>query len=136
MWNSQRYPWNQYVITDQEYFLVFSLMLIDILLNTFEQIHLKTMLWSRFVSLCESMCKSSKLSIRLMDIYPTIVWFMQKWPKNKIYKNLSNIANKTYVDKLFLNKSLVKSIYANPAENSWRIPLLKDLLLIRLIRSN
>ena len=32
-----------------------------------------------------------------------------------------------------LNKSLVKSnmIYANPAENSWRIPLFKDLLLIR-----
>ena len=44
-----------------------------------------------------------------------------------------------YVEKLSLNKSLVKSnmIYANPAENAWRIPLqLKDLLLIWLIRSN
>jgi len=47
--------------------------------------------------------------------------------------DLSNIANETYVDKLSLNKSLVKLniIYANPTENAWRIPLLKDLLLIR-----
>ena len=49
-----------------------------------------------------------------------------------MYKNLSNIANETYVDKLSLN-SPVKSnmIYTNSAENAWRIPLLKDLLLIR-----
>ena len=48
-------------------------------------------------------------------------------------KNLSNNANETYVDKLSLNKSLVKSnmIYANRAKNVWRIQLLKDLLLIR-----
>ena len=47
--------------------------------------------------------------------------------------DLSNIANETYVDKLSLNKSLVKLniIYANPTENAWRIALLKDLLLIR-----
>ena len=72
------------------------------------------MLCSRFVSFCESMCKSSKLSIRLLF-------------------DLSNIANETYVDKLSLNKSLVKLniIYANPTENAWRIALLKDLLLIR-----
>ena len=43
------------------------------------------------------------------------------------------VANETYVNKLSLNKSLVKSnmIYANPAKNAQRIPLLKDLLLIR-----
>ena len=53
--------------------------------------------------------------------------------KQILFRNLSNIANETYVDKLPLNKSLVKSNmnYANPAENAWRIPLLKDLLLIR-----
>ena len=52
--------------------------------------------------------------------------------EQKLCKNLSNIANETYVDKLSLN-SLVKSnvIYTNSAENAWRIPLLKDLLLIR-----
>ena len=57
--------------------------------------------------------------------------------RTKLCKNLSNIANETFVDKLSLNKSLVKSnmIYANPAENARRIPLLKDLLLL-LIRSN
>ena len=50
-----------------------------------------------------------------------------------MYKNLSNIAIETYGDKLSLNKSLVKTnmIYAYPAENAQRIPLLKDLLLIR-----
>jgi len=92
-----------------------------------EQIHLKTMLCSRFVSFCESMCKSRKLSIRLLfDL-------CKNDQRTKLCKNLSNIANETYVDKLSLNKSLVKSnmIYANPAENAWRIPLLKDLLLIR-----
>ena len=92
-----------------------------------EQIHLKTMLCSRFVSFCESMCKSRKLSIRLLfDL-------CKNDQKTKSCKNLSNIANETFVDKLSLNKSLVKSnmIYANPAENAWRIPLLKDLLLIR-----
>ena len=72
------------------------------------------MLCNRFVSFCESMRKSPKLSIRLLF-------------------DLSNIANETYVDKLSLNKSLVKSnmIYANPAKNARRIPLLKDLLLMR-----
>ena len=71
------------------------------------------MLCSRFVSFCESMRKSPKLSIRLLF-------------------DLSNIANETYVDKLSLNKSIAKSnmIYANPAEH-WRTPLLKSLLLIR-----
>ena len=82
------------------------------------------MLCSRFVSFCESMCKSRKLSIRLLfDL-------CKNDQRTKLCTNLSNIANETYVDKLSLNKSLVKSnmIYA---ENAWRIPLLKDLLLIR-----
>ena len=53
--------------------------------------------------------------------------------RTKLCKNLSNIANETYVDKLSMNKSLVKSnmIYGNPAENAFRIPLLKDSQLIR-----
>ena len=106
------------------FYLVCHDKLIDILIS--EQIHLKTVLCSRFVSFCESMCKSRKLSI----------WLLFDLCKNdqrtKLCKNLSNIANETYVDKLSLNKSLVKSnmIYANPAENAW-IPLLKDLQLIR-----
>ena len=77
--------------------------------------------------LCESMCKSRKLSIRLLfDLW-------KNEQRTKLCNNLSNIANETYVDKLSLNKSLVKSImiFANPAENAWRIPLLKDLPLIR-----
>ena len=70
---------------------------------------------------------SPKLSIRLLfDL-------CKNDQRTKLFKNLSNIANETYVDKSFLNNSLVKSnmICANPAENAWRIPLLKDLLLIR-----
>ena len=88
--------------------------------------HLKTILSSRSVSFCESMCKSPKLSIRLLfDL-------CKNYQRTKLCKNLSNIANETYEDKLSLN-SLVKSnmIYTNSAENAWRIPLLKDLLLIR-----
>ena len=48
--------------------------------------------------------------------------------RTKLCKNLSNIANEAYVDKLSLNKSIVKPnmIYANPAKNAWRIPLQKD----------
>ena len=91
-----------------------------------EQFHLKTMLCSRFVSFCKSMCKSPKLSIRLLfDL-------RKNGQRTKLCKNLSNIANETYVDKLSLNKSQVKSnmIYTTPAENAWRIPLLKDLLNI------
>ena len=92
-----------------------------------EQIHLKTMLCCRFVSFCESLCKSPKLSIRLLFN------LCKNDQRTKLCKNLSNIAIETDVDKLSLNKFLVKSnmIYANPAENAWRIPLLKDLLLIR-----
>ena len=58
---------------------------------------------------------------------------MQNDQRTKLCTNLSNIAKETYVDKLSLKMSLVKSnmIYANPAEYAWRIPLLKDLLLIR-----
>ena len=85
------------------------------------------MLCSRFVAFCESMCKSPKLSIRLLfDL-------CKNDQRTKLCKNLSKIANETYVDKLSLNKSIVKSnmIYANPAKNAWRIPLFKDLLLIR-----
>ena len=89
--------------------------------------HLKTILSSRSVSFCESMCKSPKLSIRLLfDL-------CKNDQKTKLCKNLSNIENETYVDKLTLNKSLVKSnmIYGNPAENAFRISLLKDSQLIR-----
>jgi len=84
------------------------------------------MLCSRFVLFCKSMCKSRKLSIRLLfDL-------RKNDERTKLCKNLSNIANETYVDKLSLNKSLVKSnmIYTTPAEITWRIPLLKDLLNI------
>ena len=89
--------------------------------------HLKTILSSRSVSFCESMCKSPKLSIRLLfDL-------CKNYQRTKFCKNLSNVPNETYVIRLSLNECLVKSnmIYMNPAENAWRIPLLKDLLLIR-----
>ena len=53
--------------------------------------------------------------------------------KNDQRTKLRNIAKENYVDKLSLNKSLVKSnrIYANPAEIAWRYELLIELLLIR-----
>ena len=75
----------------------------------------QTMLCSRFVSFCESMCKSRKLSIRLLfDL-------CKNKQRTKLCKNLSNIANETFVDKLSLNKSLIKSnmIFVNPAKNAW-----------------
>ena len=90
--------------------------------------NLKTMLCSRFVSFCESICKSPKLSIQLMfDL-------CKNDQRTKLCKNLSNIANEPYVDKLSLNKSVVKSnmIYANPAENAWRIPLSNQNVLDRI----
>ena len=67
------------------------------------------------VAFCESMCKSRKLSICLLfDL-------CKNNQRTKLCKSLSNIANETYVGKLSLNKSLVKSnmIYVNPAENAW-----------------
>ena len=73
------------------------------------------------VSFWESLCKSPKLSIRLLFN------LCKNYQRTQLCKNLSNIANETYVDKLFLVKS--NMIYAISAKNEWRIPLLKDLLL-------
>ena len=94
-----------------------------------ESIHVKTMLYSRFVSFCDSLCKSFKLSIRLfynlsLNDYRTV-----------LCTNILNISRECNVERLFLNKSCVKSVmkYADSADHAWRIPLFKKLLLGAII---
>ena len=92
-----------------------------------ESIHVKTMLCSRFVLFCDSLCKSPKLSIRLLynlslNDHRTV-----------LCKNILNISCECNVERLFLNESSVKSVmkYADTPDNAWRIPLLKELFLAR-----
>ena len=53
--------------------------------------------------------------------------------KTELCKYILNISRECNVERLFLNKSNVKSVmkYADSPDNAWRIPLLKELLLAR-----
>ena len=71
-----------------------------------EQIHLKTMLSSRFVSFCESMCKSRKLSIRLFyakmtkeQNYVRIYLILQTW---NIHDCKWNLCSQTWFTRIRL----------------------------------
>ena len=84
-----------------------------------ESIHVTTMLCSRFVSFCDSLCKSPRLSIRLfynlsLNDHRTV-----------LSKKILDISRECNVERLFLNKSNVKSVmkYADSPDNAWRIPL-------------
>ena len=92
-----------------------------------ESLHVKTMLCSRFISFCDSLSNSSKLIIRL-------IYNLFKYDRRSVLcKNISNISRECNVDRIFLNKSFVKSemTYSHPGENEWRIPLVKELISVR-----
>ena len=84
-----------------------------------ESIHVKTLLCTHG-SFCDFLCKSPKLSIRLLynlslNDHRTV-----------LCKNIFNISCECNVERLFLNKSYVRSVmkYADSPDNNWGIPLL------------
>ena len=93
-----------------------------------ESLHVKTMLCSRFVTFHNSLCNSSKFSIRLLSN------LCKDDRRTVLCRNLNNIANDCQIDVNDLNKHLVKSrlkFCTVQAEDAWRIPILKELIEAR-----
>ena len=93
-----------------------------------DNLHVKTMLCSRFVSFFNSLNESPKLCIRLLANV------CKSDNRSVLCKNLVKIANDCNSDVSQLTKRCVKenmTFFPVPDEQSWKIPILKELLDIR-----
>ena len=90
-----------------------------------DSFHIKTMLCSRYVSFYDSLCKSSKLCIRILN-------YLCKNDLTTVHsRNLYNISNECSIPIHALSKQSVKKSIMNsqkPDNAQWRIPILKELI--------
>ena len=90
--------------------------------------HPKVMLCSRFVKFYKTVTNCNKLSVRLLSN-------LGKDDVRTVFgRNLQNIASECNTERNFLTPALVKhemKYFPVPPEQSWRIPLLQNLLAVR-----
>ena len=98
-----------------------------------ETLHLKTMLCSRFLSFFNSLQTSNKMAVRLLSN------LCKNNRMTTLGKNIWNIAEDCNCEPIFLTKCRIKSslkFSILSEENEWKIPILKELVSVRLDKLN